>query len=151
MAADDAEMLLDCLGGRDAPCPRCGYNLRDLTAPVCPECREELSLTVGFRQPRIVWFLVTVTPGLFSGISSFFLLIPMIGQYFQGNPPAPWPILSCEAFGMLSGITALVLVKCRYAFLRQSQARQRTWAVVAWGVHVGTFALLMISLILLNL
>ena len=28
----------DLLAGRDVPCPRCAYNLRDLTSNRCPEC-----------------------------------------------------------------------------------------------------------------
>jgi len=30
--------LRSYLRGRDAPCPRCGYNLRDLEEAACPEC-----------------------------------------------------------------------------------------------------------------
>jgi hypothetical protein len=34
----DITLLREYLAARDAPCPRCGYNLRGLTDPVCPEC-----------------------------------------------------------------------------------------------------------------
>lgn len=30
--------------GRDVPCPRCGYNLRDMEHSVCPECGDALEL-----------------------------------------------------------------------------------------------------------
>ncbi|MEO1716444.1 MAG: hypothetical protein AAFR76_04970 [Planctomycetota bacterium] len=40
----DADQLRAYLAERDVPCPRCGYNLRGVTEPVCPEC--EFSLTL---------------------------------------------------------------------------------------------------------
>jgi hypothetical protein len=41
------------LAERDAPCPACGYNLRRLLLPVCPECGERLELRVGMVEPRM--------------------------------------------------------------------------------------------------
>lgn len=37
-AGDCGELLLQFLDRRSVPCPRCGYDLRDLTRSVCPEC-----------------------------------------------------------------------------------------------------------------
>ncbi len=66
--ADEAALLLEFLRDRDVSCPLCGYNLRNLSACTCPECRETLALAVGFRRPRFGWLLATVIPGFFSGI-----------------------------------------------------------------------------------
>ena len=141
--ADDDMLLLEFLRGRDAPCPLCGYNLRDLSASRCPECREPLALAVGFRTPRFGWFLATVAPGLFSGISAVLMLLPLVGSmYFSANPPAPWWAWATDAFGLLSAVAALILIKCRYGFLRQPQSRQRAWALAVWLVHLGAFAVL---------
>ncbi len=135
--ADGDKLLLEYVRDRDAPCPLCGYNLRDLSTPTCPECREALSLTVGFRKPRFGWLLVTVIPGAFSGIAATLLMIPLVGSLLLSpNSPAPWQIWGVDAFGWLSGLAALVLVKHRYAFLRQPQAAQRVWAVMAWVIHI---------------
>src|ERR1041384_3207925 len=41
------------LAERDAPCPACGYNLRQLRYPLCPECGERLELRVGMVEPRL--------------------------------------------------------------------------------------------------
>ncbi len=145
--ADDDTLLLEFLRGRDAPCPLCGYNLRDLSASTCPECREPLALAVGFRKPRFGWFLATIAPGLFSGISAALMLVPLVGSvYFSANPPAPWWAWATDAFGWLSALAALALVKFRHGFLRQPQSRQRAWAVTAWVVHLGAFAVLMVIL-----
>ena len=139
--ADGDKLLLEYVRDRDVPCPLCGYNLRDLSTPTCPECREALSLTIGFRKPRFGWLLVTVTPGAFSGIAAAFLLIPLVGGLlFSPNSPAPWPIWGVDAFGWLSGLAALVLVKYRYAFLRLPQAAQRGCAVMAWAIHIAALA-----------
>lgn len=34
------------LAQNDAPCPACGYNLRDLTTDHCPECNQRLRLAL---------------------------------------------------------------------------------------------------------
>ena len=146
--ADDDTLLLEFLRARDAPCPLCGYNLRDLPAPRCPECREPLSLAVGFRTPRFGWFLTTIAPGLFSGISAALMLVPLVGTvYFSPNPPAPWWAWATDAFGWLSAVAALILIRYRDVFLRKPQARQRAWALAVWLVHLGAFAVLMVILV----
>ena len=39
-------VLVGYLAGRDAPCPRCGYNLRGVESSRCPECGGALELTL---------------------------------------------------------------------------------------------------------
>ncbi|MEM9166950.1 MAG: hypothetical protein AAGB48_07970 [Planctomycetota bacterium] len=43
-ANNDAEQLRSYLAERDVPCPGCGYNLRGVREPVCPECGETILL-----------------------------------------------------------------------------------------------------------
>ncbi len=133
----DESMLLDFLRGRDAPCPLCGYNLRDLTQPVCPECRQDLMLAVGVRRLLLVPLLVTVAPGCFSGIAACILMYPMI---FFG--PAPLPIYLVWTFGAASGAATIWLTLRRYAFLRQPPRVQWYWAAAVWAVHLAAFGLL---------
>ncbi len=132
-------LLLDFVRDRDAACPRCGYNVRNLTKPVCPECRHDLVLAVGLKKPRFGWFLVTITPGLFSAIAAALLLMPIIIVPVLGGGLAPWRLVAVDAFGWLSGLAALVLLKYRFAFLRQPQAKQQTWAVLLWVIHLCAF------------
>ena len=145
--ADEKDLLLTYLSGRDVECPRCGYNLRNLEKPVCPECREELSLAVGFDKPHFLWLVATVTPGFFSGICAAMLMIPIVGATLIGFPQ-PWPFYAAEAFGLTSVLAAFLLLRFRYAFLGQAPARQRQWAVVAWAMHVGAFVLFVAALII---
>lgn len=44
--AEANDALRVFLAERDEPCPQCGYNLRGLTAAVCPECRTQLAVQV---------------------------------------------------------------------------------------------------------
>src|SRR5205809_4254839 len=61
--ADRAQdLLLDFLRDHDAACPVCGYNLKTLTRPICPECGHELVLTVGTTRVRLGWLLAAVAP-----------------------------------------------------------------------------------------
>ncbi len=132
---DNVARLLDFLRGRDMHCPQCGYNLRDLTRPLCPECRQELLLTVGVTRPRFLWFLLAVTPCMFSGIAAGLLLIPMILQPLGGGGPPQAPIFAIDALGWLSALGGLVLVRYRFAFLRQTPNRQRICTAAVWGIN----------------
>jgi hypothetical protein len=66
---DHVAMLLAFVRDRDVNCPRCDYNLRNLTQPVCPECREALALKVGVQRIVLAWLLATLAPGIFCGIA----------------------------------------------------------------------------------
>ena len=131
--------LLEYLRGRDVLCPLCGYDLRDLTEPRCPECRQDLALTVGVTRLRFGWLIVTIIPSMFSGIAAGLLLIPILGMLVIVGELVPWPVVAAETFGWLSTIAALLLFHKRYLFLRQPRAAQRNWGVGAWVLHVGAF------------
>jgi DNA-directed RNA polymerase subunit RPC12/RpoP len=45
------DWLRPFLAGRDVACPVCGYNLRDLPGSRCPECGDEIVLTVKMAEP----------------------------------------------------------------------------------------------------
>ncbi len=147
---DDVARLLSFLDDRDVDCPLCGYNLRDLTRPQCPECRQELLLTVGVTRPKFLWFLLAVAPCTFSGIAAGLLLIPMIIQPLSGGGPPQPPIFVLEALGWLSALGGLVLVRYRFAFLRQTSKRQRICAAAVWGAHVLAFLVFFLTLLIIN-
>ncbi len=135
----DTGRLVEFLQDRDAPCPLCGYNLRNLTDDVCPECRQELRLTVGVHHVRFGWFLATVTPSLFSGIAAVLMLILILAALVTGAGPFPPAIDALELFGLASGVAALVLIVRRHQFVQLRPQVQRTWAMVAWGIHGTPF------------
>jgi len=135
----DTAMLLEFLRDHDAPCPVCGYNLRALTRPVCPECRQELELTVGAKRMRLGWWIMAMVPGFFSGIAAALLAVPITIVPLTEGGFAPWPIVVIDAFGWVSGISAVVLAARRVWFLRMSMRRQRAIAIAIWVVHIAMF------------
>lgn len=138
-AGDDVARLLAFLRGRDVLCPVCRYNLRDLTRPECPECRQGLALTVGVTQPQFLWFLLAVAPCMFSAIAAILLLVPMTLQVVMGGGMPEPAIFLLDAVGWLSAIGGVLLVRRRFAFLRQAPGRQRAWAAGLWALHVLAF------------
>ncbi|MCH6551072.1 MAG: hypothetical protein IH804_03540 [Planctomycetes bacterium] len=139
--ADEVPLLLTFLRERDAACPLCGYNLRNLVRPQCPECRQDLVLSVGIKDLRLGWLVATIAPGIFSGIAAVLLVIPILLAW-----PVPWFVVGADLFGWLSGLAAVALLKYRLTFLRLPQDVQRTWAIVAWGIHLAAFFVLVVSL-----
>lgn len=135
------ELLLEFLRDHDAPCPVCGYNVRALTKPICPECKQELVLTVGATRLGIGWLFAAVAPGFFSGIAALFVLIPIVGQTVWGNGRPEPLILGLDLFGWCSGVFAIILAfRFRVRFLALPRKRQRSIALLIWLFHVAALA-----------
>ena len=134
-------MLLDFLQEHDAACPLCGYNVRALTRPVCPECKQELTLTVGMARLRMGWLFASLAPGFFSGIAACFVLVPIMGSFLFGNQSPPILIIAVDVFGWCSGFFAILLARRRSRFLAMPLVRQRWFALTMWGIHIFALAL----------
>jgi len=143
-ATNRTHMLLDFLKEYDAACPVCGYNLRALTRPICPECGNELVLTVGATRLRLGWLLAAVAPGFFSGIAACFVLVMIIARLAFGDGRMSVGLNALDLFGWSSGVFAIVLAMKRVRFLAQTRARQRWFALTIWFVHVAAFGLLLL-------
>lgn len=134
-------MLLDFIAEHDAACPVCGYNLRALTRPVCPECGHELVLTVGTVRLRLGWLFVAIAPGFFSGIAAVFVMIPIFGRLIFGDGKMS-PVLNVlDLFGWCSGIVAILIARHRARFLMLPRSVQCWLAVGVWLVHVAALGL----------
>ena len=73
---DDDAALLDFVATRDMACPACGYNLRMLNTPSCPECGLPLKLTVGSDEPfKRAWAIALCLNAMIAGVGLFFILI----------------------------------------------------------------------------
>src|SRR5262245_57156238 len=107
--ADEAALLLRFVHERDVRCPRCDYNLRNLTQPVCPECREELHLSVGLRRPTIGWLIVALSPCIFSGLATIFVTAMLIVVNISRTGRAPWQPYALATFGWLSALFGIAL------------------------------------------
>jgi len=137
-------LLLEFLRDHDAACPVCGYNLRTLGRPVCPECGQELVLTVGAARLRLGWLMAAVAPGFFSGIAAVFAMIPVVARIAIGDGRMSWPILWIDLFGWCSGAVAIALAIKRQRFIALPLATQRWWALGIWGVHVAVLGVLVL-------
>jgi hypothetical protein len=145
-APGEVELLLSYVRERDVPCPRCGYNLRNLTTPVCPECRENLRLCVGVQRVRYEWLIATLAPGIFSGIAAMLLLIPIAIESFRGVGAVPWQPIVIDLTGWLSAACAIGLFVSRERFLRLPIASQKAWAAIAWALHIAAFLAMILML-----
>lgn len=141
------ELLLDFLHDHDAACPVCGYNLRALTRPICPECGQGLVLTVGATRLRIGWLLATIAPGFFSGIAALFVILPTVGQYLGDGRVTRGVItmILLDLFGWCSLLFAIVLAANLKRFIAQPRSRQRWWALGVWFVHIAAFGLFLLA------
>lgn len=125
---------------RDVQCPRCDYSLRNALHPTCPECGEPLRLTVGVVQPIMGGLLATIAPGLGCGICSL-----IFATLIMLHPGAPPQIVVATALMFFAGIAALIILARRRAFLRQSRAAQRSWAIASIVIHSILFLFLLVS------
>ena len=130
------EMLLDFLREHEAQCPVCVYNLKALTRPMCPECGNELVLTVGVTRLRLGWLLVALAPGFFSGIAAAFLLIPIVLRLVIGDGQWSGLLNAVDLFGWCSGIFAILLAWKRSRFLVLTRAQQMIFALTVWLIHI---------------
>jgi hypothetical protein len=137
-------MLLDFLREHDAACPVCGYNLRALTRPVCPECRQELVLNVGVRRLGLAWLFVAIAPGFFSGIAACFVLIPTLAIFFEDGVLL-LPLAGAVLFGWCSGVFAIIVAVRRHRFIAQSHTRQRWFALLIWFIHFAALVLFLFA------
>ena len=139
------EMLLELLRDHDVDCPVCSYNLRALTSPVCPECRQPLELTVGAPHVRLGWLLVALAPGFFSGVAACLVLILTVAIYLEDGVVVP-PLAGAVLFGWASGLFAIFLAVNRNRLITRSRTQQRWFALAIWLVHVAAFVLLVLAL-----
>ncbi len=139
---DDCTELQGYLAERDVPCPGCGYNLRGLPEGTCPECRQELKLTVGLVESRIGALVACLGP-LFAGAGAAgaLLVVAVIMMWSRGGRMPRgheawivlWLPLGC-------------LVVCGLAAVLMSRRRGRMWFrnlshEALLGVVVGSIAL----------
>lgn len=134
---DMDDQLIAFLRDRSAPCPRCGYDLRDIAVAKCPECAEPLVLKVGSPRARFGWFLLALAPGCFSGIAAVFLLFPIFMTiYHSRGRGLPWQIICVDLFGFASAATVAVMYRHRHRVLAWPIRKQAFFAAAAWGLHL---------------
>lgn len=95
-------LVTEFLRGRDIACPKCGYNLRNATGTVCPECGVELMLHI---HPRFAPGSVSSATGTFGIVLGLVMcvvatLIGLTSGWMRAVPPV---------FLFVTGVVQLVL------------------------------------------
>jgi len=131
--------LLAYLRDRDAACPLCGYNLRALTLPRCPECGKALKLTVGLVEPFLkAWIACAAATCLSAGTGVFIIIVIQMGG---GTPGFPSWLVAIGFFSFPAMIpVAVVVLLCRRPFLKRSRQTQIILAIVAVGAVAAQFS-----------
>lgn len=138
---DDTAALRDYLVQRDVPCPACGYSLLGLTSDRCPECAEQLRLSVGLAAPH-VGLLLAGTIGLAAG-AGFSVLVGCWGLAEGADFRDLLPLLIGAGGG---GLGLLYWVRKR-AWVRQRPAPERAVLVAACWVFSVVIAVLFFSVV----
>ncbi|CAN5765383.1 hypothetical protein BH11PLA1_BH11PLA1_03980 [soil metagenome] len=145
--------VLAFLQGRSVPCPRCGYDLCDISTARCPECAEPLVLMIGSPRARFGWLVLAMAPGCFSGVAAVFVMVPIVmtaGRTFPPGQGMPWPIVVADGFGFFSAATVAVMYRHRHRFMAWTARRQGLFAGTVWGAHVSAFLLFVLGMWLLQ-
>lgn len=129
----DLAALRAFLSERDVACPSCGYNLRGLQSPVCPECNQALKLQVGLAEPRLGHFIAGLV-GLAMGFGFCFI----VGLWGLFEAPR-WNMLIPLAAGVLALGPALLAWVCGRSRLRRASDTARTTMVIAAYVLSAIF------------
>lgn len=130
------DLLVAFLKDRDAPCPHCQYNLRNLTITTCPECGKTIELAVKAHEVSVQpWATLVVALSLPAGVGIFFVLMCIRTRWPRLNHPEA--LLVYTSIGMIPlAITAAVM---RQKFLRLSRTAQFGISAFAVGSAVLLF------------
>lgn len=134
------------LAQRDVACPGCGYNLRGLTDPRCPECHQALSLQVGLVEPRLRAYLGAVI-GLacgvgFSGLLLVYVAITLLRRL--GGAPIGELLLFAGVPFVVEGLCLLLLLRSRVWFRALSDHGRA-------GIIAGCWALTLVNILAFSL
>ncbi len=142
VAAPDESGLIGWLAEHEAPCPSCGYSLRGLTTPACPECAAPLRLGVSVHDPRpIPWVVAIVSLAMGLGFDAVVALL-MTAAYVRarilnlGLPPPFFFVIVAGFAGLAIAMAATVWVLYRQRYRWAGRPRRRQWCSAA-AVFLG--------------
>jgi hypothetical protein len=134
-------LLRRFLEQHDAPCPVCGYSLRNLTSERCPECGARLELRVGSMDLRIgKWIALVLAFALPAGLGLLPVAVIWTYVYLVGGLHEldevisnSWPLL---LLGLFSGGLLWVAIAARRRFWSLSSRRQTRWLLAGMVVSI---------------
>lgn len=135
------QALLAFLRGRDAECPACKYNLRDLTSPVCPECGTALVLGVRQADPFLLaWVIATVSMSLVGGVGVLFILLCIAKMRIPADL-LDFPNAIAFLGSIAAAPLAVLLVIFRRFFLTRPRRLQWIAATAIVALSIAVFSI----------
>ena len=136
-------ILFAFLSEQDVSCPLCGYNLRGLRSPRCPECGRGVKLTVGISEPYLrAWVTLLVTTCASAGIGILLGLVLLFEKSSDGLS-----FTNVVMFGFVVTIPfAALVVAIRRTFVRHPKSAQWSIAGAALAMLIGGLVLFMMSI-----
>jgi len=130
------------IANSDHPCPNCGYNLRGLRASACPECNQELKLTIGLVEPKLGAWLAGVL-GL--AVGAGFSLMMMGYLMFTAMLWATNPFQQADVIFVIV-LPAVFMGACLLALLRNRGRFRKLALPIRIGVAVTCWLLTLANL-----
>lgn len=130
----DKDFLIAFLRDRDIACPSCGYNVRNLSVPRCPECGEELALRLAMIDPKqgaMIVGLIGLSAG--AGLNGLLLLYGGIQLLRMPSMGRMGTFFTVTAVGFVVLAIALALWLYYWRRIRRTSSTARiTLASVCW-------------------
>ena len=130
---DDEDLVQAYLRERDVLCPLCGYNLRNLTSPRCPECGERVELHIKLAEPKTAAWLAGVL-GLSAGLGFsvlFLLLVMCLSPLDLSFLAQAWPLW---IGGAVESVLLVMWIRKAMWLRRRSASGRRLAAILCWGL-----------------
>jgi hypothetical protein len=123
---------------RDAACPRCGYNLRGLQEPVCPECGASISLqALKEREEFLLWRerrMPTDPINTFGFIGALLGVgWPVVFLVVLRELSGVWPVREMAAAAAIVQFPLIAVYARARDLLKWQRGRKMVLALVAWG------------------
>jgi hypothetical protein len=130
---DDPELLLAVLQRHSLACPVCGYDVRRLERPQCPECGSRLNLHLGSPDLKLHHLVAAIVgPALGLGFNANIGLMLAV-QMLRGvsvRPAVSWALVYSAATSLVLLAVIVLIVTGRRRFLSWRRGRQQLVAVM---------------------
>lgn len=137
-------LLEQFLSERDVVCPGCAYNLRGLKSDRCPECGDELELSLKLVEPRqapLIAGLVGLSSGAgLGGLLLIYAMLMLMSRQMSTGWLTEFVVLNGSGFVAHAGALWL-WVRYWHAIRRMNPAPRRLLVFICWAMPL-TFILI---------
>lgn len=133
------QLLREFLAEHDALCPVCGYNLRGVMLPVCPECECPIELGIASNNAYLgAWLLALLAFAMPLSFDLLVGLMMLVSTVFSAgeNAEGVFLLVSLTTLTLTSIGMLWVLVARKRDWLRMPRRKQ--WKL-AWAFFTGVF------------